>query len=406
MIRAAIVGVSGYGRWHLLMAMEQALVGRLRLVGAAIINQHEEAMICGRLRRHGVPVFDTFEAMLAALAGQIDLVLLPTALHCHAPMTLAALRAGAHVLVEKPVAATLQEVDEIIGVQAAAGRVVGVGFQELYAPAVHEIKHAVLAGEIGPLRHIVVRAQWPRPASYYTRNHWAGRLRANGRWVLDSPVSNAMAHFAMLALFWAGTAAHGAADIATLEAELYRAHAIESFDTASLRVTTETGVEILFFGSHAVATELAPEIHLFGERGEITWRYEKEFTLTTRDGHSRRVPLPLQLETRLNVLEAVVGRIKGLPSFVVGPDLGRIHTRLIDALHEFFPIHTVPAASAEPHIAGLEEAFAEAAARRVLLSATGAPWAVPARPQALTGYRAFRGCWAELAAPVPTATGE
>ena len=42
MIRAALVGVSGYGRWHLLMAMEQMLLGRLQLVGATVINGKEQ----------------------------------------------------------------------------------------------------------------------------------------------------------------------------------------------------------------------------------------------------------------------------------------------------------------------------------------------------------------------------
>ena len=53
-------------------------------------------------------------------------------------------------------------------------------------------------------RRITVRAQWPRGASYYARNNWAGRLRVGSAWVLDSPVNNAFAHFLMLALFWAG----------------------------------------------------------------------------------------------------------------------------------------------------------------------------------------------------------
>ena len=131
MIRAALVGVSGYGRWHLLMAMEQMLLGRLQLVGATVINGKEQSAICRRLERKGVPVFASFEEMMAALAGKIDLLLLPTGIQWHAPMTLAGLQAGAHVLVEKPVAATLHELDAIIAARAAADRIVAVGFQDL-----------------------------------------------------------------------------------------------------------------------------------------------------------------------------------------------------------------------------------------------------------------------------------
>ena len=182
MIRTALVGVSGYARWHLLMAMEQALVGRLQLVGVTIINQAEEPTISARLRRQGIPVFNRWDDMLSTLSGRLDLVLLPTGIQWHAPMTIAALHAGANVLVEKPLAATLQEIEAITAAQAATGRLVAVGFQDLYVPATHEIKRQVLAGEIGALRQITVCARWPRPQSYYTRNSWAGSLRTTEGW--------------------------------------------------------------------------------------------------------------------------------------------------------------------------------------------------------------------------------
>jgi predicted dehydrogenase len=398
MIRAALAGVSGYGRWHLLMAMEQALVGRLRLVGATIINQAEEAVVSARLRRQGVPVFEQFDAMLAALAGRVDLVLLPTGIQWHAPMTIAALQAGAHVLVEKPVAATLQEVDRIIATQRAAQRLVAVGFQDLYVPATHDIKRRVLAGEIGPLRRITVRAQWPRPASYYRRNAWAGRLRLDGAWVLDSPASNAFAHFLMLALFWAGETPAAAADVTVLDAELYRAHAIESFDTICFRAATAGAVELLFYGSHAGRENHAPEIRLTGDGGEITWVYERDYTVARRGAPEQKFPVPSQLDTRLTVLEHVIGRLRGEPGFVVEPALARVHTRLMNALHEFFPIHDVAPAHIETtaeeagtfrRIAGLDADIARAIAGHGLWSEVNARWAVRGTSRALNGYDIF-----------------
>ena len=409
MIRAAIVGVSGYGRWHLLMAMEQALVGQLQLVGATVINQVEEATICTRLRRQGVPVFERFEDMITALAGHVDLVLLPTGIQWHAPMTIAALRAGAHVLVEKPIAATLQEVDNIVAAQTATSRVVAVGFQDLYVPAAHDIKRRVLAGEIGRLRRVTVRAQWPRPECYYSRNSWAGCVRASGAWVLDSPVNNAFAHFLMLALFWAGERPAAAAEVVELEAELYRVHAIESFDTVSLRARTVTGVEIFFHGSHAGQEDRAPEIRLAGDNGEVAWVYEKNYTVSPRGAAPQRFAVPSQLDTRLSVLEAVVGRLRGEPSFIVEPGLARAHTRVMNALHEFFPIHEIEPEHVglvvEPsgnfrRIQGLDETIARATERGVLFSETGAPWAVRSSAHSLVLYAAFAGCWPQEASEV------
>lgn len=413
MIRAALVGVSGYGRWHLLMAMEQALVGRLRLVGATIINPQEEATIAKRLRRQGVPVFGHFDEMMSTLAGRVDLVLVPTAIQWHARMAIAALRAGAHVLVEKPIAATLQEIDNILAARALTGRLVAVGFQDLYVPATHDIKQRVLTGQIGRLRRVIVRGQWPRPESYYARNTWAGRLRADGGWVLDSPVSNAYAHFLMLGLFWAGPSPVAAAEAVELQAELYRVHAIESFDTVSLRARTRQGVEILFYGSHAGQQEESPEVRLIGDRGEMVWIYERTYSIGTNDGITERHVVPEQLDTRLSVLEAVIGRIEGRQSFMVEPELTRTHTRLMNALHEFFPITSVPPAHVDVQdeksgtfrrIRNLDATIAAAAERAALFSETGAPWAVAAGTQQLVRYERFRGCHPDPLTE-PAATG-
>jgi predicted dehydrogenase len=382
--RAALVGVSGYGRWHLLMAMEQMLLGRLQLAGVTVINATEQAMITRRLARMGVPVFESFEEMMAALAGKIDLLLLPTAIQWHTRMTLAGLRAGAHVLVEKPVAATVGEVDAILAAQAAAGRLVAVGYQDLYDPVTHAIKQRVLAGEIGRLRTVTVRGQWPRSSLYFARNGWAGRLRADNGWVLDSPVNNAFAHFLMLALFWAGETAGEAAVIAEVEAELYRAGQIESFDTASLRLRTAAGVEILLFVSHAGQKERAPEVKLAGDAGTITWTYEQAYAVERPGGARETGAVPGQLDIRLRVLDAVLDRLETGAGFVVTPALVREHTRLINALHEYFPIRNVPPAYLDikesgqgvyRRIRGLDELIEEAAPGGRLFSEAGAAWA-------------------------------
>jgi Predicted dehydrogenases and related proteins len=403
MIRAALVGVSGYGRWHLLMAMEQALLGRLKLVGATVINATEQAAVCRRLERQGVRVFGTFEQMMSALEGEIDLLMLPTGIQWHASMTLAGLRAGAHVLVEKPVAATLQDVDEIIAAQAAAKRLVAVGFQDLHVPAAHDIKRRILQGEIGTLRRAVVRGQWPRSSAYYSRNPWAGHLQLEGAWVLDSPVSNAFAHFLFMALFWAGRTPEGFADPAEIDAELYRASRIESFDTASLRVQTAEGVEILFYASHAGQADLAPQVTLIGDAGTITWVYERTYTIERGGRPSQIFPVPDQLDTRLTVLDAVLTRIEEGKGFVVTPETARGHVRLINALHEYFPIVEIPAAHVDEkkggggvfrQIRGLDEIVNRAAQRGLLFEAAGAPWAKgSAGARCLRGYTRFGGIW-------------
>lgn len=388
-----------------MMLAEQALFGRAQLVGATVINQEEEAELCRRLRAHGVPLFDDYQSMLTALVGRIDLVLLPTAIHWHTPMVLAALEAGLHVMVEKPVAATLQDIDRMRAAQSLSKRLLAVGFQDLYVPTTHHIKQRLLDGEIGALRRITVTVHWPRAESYYKRNNWAGRLTSDDAWVLDSPTNNAGAHFLMLALFWAGSEAGSAAEATTIQAELYRTQLIESFDTVNARIGTESGVQIDFYATHCGEANRSPEITLTGDRGRITWCYESEYTVDRADAPTEVHALPDPLVTKLHVLENVIGCLRGESQFVVGPDLAREHTRVVNALHEFFPIREIDApwrlTAGEPgsgfvRLVDIDKAIDEAIVHGRMLSETNLPWAVPAPVVALDNYQCFSGSYTDV----------
>ncbi len=110
MITASLIGVSGFGATHYNDLLRQMERGTLRLLAATVINQEEEAEKCARLQALGVTLFTDYQAMSAQFQGQIDLCFIPTSLHLHAPMAMAAMRAGANAFIEKPAAATIQDV--------------------------------------------------------------------------------------------------------------------------------------------------------------------------------------------------------------------------------------------------------------------------------------------------------
>lgn len=89
-----------------------------------------------------VPVRVTDPASAVAL-DEVDAVLVATPDAHHAAVALAAIAAGKHVLVEKPLCLTLREADEIVAAQAAAGVVVQVGYMRRYAPAFLQAVEAV-----------------------------------------------------------------------------------------------------------------------------------------------------------------------------------------------------------------------------------------------------------------------
>jgi len=180
MLRTCIIGISGYGRVHLELLLKAQAAGDVAIAGAAIINQSEERENCARLRELDCRIFEDYREMLAALSGEAELCMIPTGTPLHRPMTVAALEAGMHVLVEKPAAGCMEDVQAMQAASERAGKIVAVGYQHLYAPLAMATKQAILGGKIGRLESVKCLAMWPRGHDYYARNAWAGRLMHDG----------------------------------------------------------------------------------------------------------------------------------------------------------------------------------------------------------------------------------
>lgn len=101
----------------------------------------------------GIPrVFGSYEALLADPDIDVVYISLPNSLH--AEWTIRAARAGKHVLCEKPLAVSLEEVDAVAEAARRAGVVVAEAFMYRHHPQTLKIKELVDGGAIGPLRVI------------------------------------------------------------------------------------------------------------------------------------------------------------------------------------------------------------------------------------------------------------
>ncbi|MGH6876777.1 MAG: Gfo/Idh/MocA family protein [Rhizomicrobium sp.] len=116
------MGIGAFGRHH---AAKYALMDGVELVGVAdpCIKARRAA-----IATHGVPVFPDWRELL----GAVDLVSVCTPAITHAAIVRAFLNAGAHVLVEKPIATRLAEADQLVALAEATGRVLTVGHQERF----------------------------------------------------------------------------------------------------------------------------------------------------------------------------------------------------------------------------------------------------------------------------------
>src|ERR1017187_3501058 len=314
--RVALIGVSGYGKVYYDLLHKLHSGGEALLTAAAIIDPANEKTAVAELGAIGCEVFADYREMLERHRGRLDLCAIPTGIPWHTPMTLAALGARAHVLVEKPLAATLDEVDAIQAAEKAWERLVMVGFQYHYCAENLNLKRELLASSIGRLRRIRVIGFWPRGADYYSRTDWAGRIRTGDSWVLDSPVSNAFAHHLSLALFFAGSEVSRSASAVRLAAELYRARPIENYDTASLRIETVEGIDVYFFASHSCKSTVEPEIVLEGAAGRVVWRHGRGYSIEARGVAPRFVNLGDEQSARLAMFRSAIRRLRDPGVFV------------------------------------------------------------------------------------------
>ncbi|MEZ4726432.1 MAG: Gfo/Idh/MocA family oxidoreductase [Caldilineaceae bacterium] len=269
-VNVALVGAGGYGDFYLRALAAGAVEHGVKLVGV-VDPTVAGTPIAEKLSAANIPLYPTLDALWQVATAQLVVIAAP--IQFHSTYTRAALALGANVLCEKPLCATLQEAAEMQAARQQHGGFVGVGYQWSFSAAMGALKADILAGRLGTPRRCKAIVLWPRTAVYYGRNNWAGRLRMpDGRWVLDSPVSNATAHYLHNLFYLLGDRRESSAQPVTIQAELYHANPIQNCDTAALRCTTANGVEILYYTSHAVPELDGPRFQLEFDDAVVTYR--------------------------------------------------------------------------------------------------------------------------------------
>lgn len=164
------VGLAGCGRIGALHARALRAADAARLVGVVDLEPQRSAAVAGE---SGARVFPDLEALIAAPDIDAVLVALPT--HLHAPVALQAIRAGKHVLCEKPMAADLDSADQMLAAAAAHGVVLMVGHDLRFSRCYREVRDAVASGRIGrPLAFTAERLSGAAGTTWHTWIRRAG----------------------------------------------------------------------------------------------------------------------------------------------------------------------------------------------------------------------------------------
>ncbi len=132
-LRAAVVGVGYLGQFH---AEKLAALKDVALVAVADADASRAQRVAAQ---HGCEAFGDYRE----LAGKIDLACVAVPTERHHEVALALLQAGVHVLVEKPIARTLEEADALVAAARKRGVLLAVGHLERYNPAFRALAAAL-----------------------------------------------------------------------------------------------------------------------------------------------------------------------------------------------------------------------------------------------------------------------
>ncbi|HEY9293086.1 MAG TPA: Gfo/Idh/MocA family oxidoreductase [Microlunatus sp.] len=172
MLKVGIIGTGGISAAHLrgyLDHPEDCEVVAL----CDIVPSKAEA----RRDEFDLPKARVYAAAAEMLAAEsLDVVSVATPPDAHAPMAILALEAGVNVLVEKPMAPSLEECDAMIAAAKSSGKLLGSVAQNRYRDDMATLKEVLDSGLIGTVSHAQISSAWSRSLPYYDlwwRGTWA-----------------------------------------------------------------------------------------------------------------------------------------------------------------------------------------------------------------------------------------
>jgi UDP-N-acetyl-2-amino-2-deoxyglucuronate dehydrogenase len=246
-------GIIGCGRVAPRHAQSISRLDRAELVAAADII---ESRVSHFSEQYNAEPHTDYRGLLDR--DDVDVVNICTPSGLHAQMGIEALQAGKHVIVEKPIALSTIDADQLIATARATGKKLCVVLQNRYNPPMQDVHQIVCSGRIGHILLGNATVRWYRPQSYY-EDEW------HGSWAMDGGAMMNQSIHHIDALQWLmGDVESVYAYTATL------AHRMEAEDV---------GVAVLRFRSGALGSvegstltypqNLEGSVAIFGERGSL-----------------------------------------------------------------------------------------------------------------------------------------
>lgn len=178
-VRIGIIGMGNMGQFHAKYILEGKVArGELTAVGSTSPKKLAE------FEEKGIKVYGSGQEMIDS--GNIDALLIATPHYQHTSLGIAALDAGLHIMVEKPISAHKADAERLIAkAEAHADQVFAGMFQLRVEPRYQKIREIVQNGELGELMRVLwIMTDWFRSEIYFQSGGWRATWKGEGGGVL------------------------------------------------------------------------------------------------------------------------------------------------------------------------------------------------------------------------------
>lgn len=256
-MKYALIGTGRISVNHIASAMKHS--DKLDFVAVCdIVPENMENALAKAGYQKPIKKYTDYQQMIKEC--QPDLVAIATDSGSHAEIGLFCLQNGCNVIIEKPIAMSIHDAQQLIDTAKAHNKVLCACHQNRFNKSIQKIRAALEAGRFGKISHIAAHVRWNRNENYYSQAPWRGKWASDGGCLMNQCIHNADLMYWMLG------------DIDEVFAYTNNAQHpyIEGEDLGLALIKAKNGAYGLFEGTvNVFPKNLEETLYIFGEKGTV-----------------------------------------------------------------------------------------------------------------------------------------